>query len=82
MNWSVVRATSELEYHFIVARDLKVVRESDSLTIISQAIEVRKMVYGLLRLSRISLQDHALPSAGDHTGLTGVQCTRAWLLCL
>jgi len=62
MNWSVVRATSELEYHFIVARDLKVVRESDSLTIISQAIEVRKMVYGLLRyLASHSRTTRSLP---------------------
>ncbi|MFN2397212.1 MAG: four helix bundle protein [Gemmatimonadaceae bacterium] len=33
----------------IAARDLQVVRGSDSLTLISQVVEVRKMLYGLRR---------------------------------
>ncbi len=44
-----LNSTSELEYHLLAARDLAVVRSSDSLTLISQVIEVRKMLYGLLR---------------------------------
>lgn len=44
-----LNSTTELEYHVITARDLTAVRPSDSLTLISQAIEVRKMLYGLLR---------------------------------
>ena len=44
-----LNSTTELEYHLITARDLQVVRESDSLTLRSQVIEVRKMLYGLLR---------------------------------
>jgi four helix bundle protein len=44
-----LNSTSELEYHLLAARDLKVVRASDSLTLITQVIEVRKMLYGLLR---------------------------------
>jgi len=44
-----LNSTSELEYHFLAARDLGAVRASDSLTLISQVIEVRKMLYGLLR---------------------------------
>jgi four helix bundle protein len=44
-----LNSTSELEYHFLVARDLGAVRASDSLTLTSQVIEVRKMLYGLLR---------------------------------
>ena len=44
-----LNSTSELEYHLLAARDLEVVRRSDSLTLISQVIEVRKMLYGLVR---------------------------------
>jgi len=42
----------EVEYHLIVARDTKVISESDFVSAISQTITVRKMLYGLLnRLS-------------------------------
>ncbi len=41
-----LNSTTELEYHLIAARDL---RGSDSLTLISQVVEVRKMLYGLRR---------------------------------
>ena len=53
-----LNSTTELEYHLIAARDLKVLRESDCLTLVSQAIEVRKMLYGLRRrlASRSKLQ--------------------------
>jgi four helix bundle protein len=44
-----LNSVTELEYHFLTARDLRVIRESDSLTLTSQAIEVRKMLHGLLR---------------------------------
>ena len=44
-----VNSTSEMEYHLLAARDLGAVRESDSLTLIAQVVEVRKMLYGLLR---------------------------------
>jgi four helix bundle protein len=44
-----LNSTSELEYHVLAARDLGAVRASDALTVISQVIEVRKMLYGLLR---------------------------------
>jgi len=44
-----LNSTSELEYHLLAGRDLGAVRASDSLTLISQVIEVRKMLYGLLR---------------------------------
>ena len=39
----------ELEYHLIAARDLGAVSESDSAHLISQVIEVRRMLYGLIR---------------------------------
>jgi len=44
-----LNSTTELEYHLVTARNLAAVRASDSLTLISQVIEVRKMLYGLLR---------------------------------
>ena len=44
-----LNSTTELEYHLLTARDLGAIRASDSLTLISQVTEVRKMLYGLLR---------------------------------
>jgi four helix bundle protein len=40
-----LNSTTELEYHLVAARDLAAARGSDSLTLISQVIEVRKMLY-------------------------------------
>jgi four helix bundle protein len=37
-----LNSTTELEYHLVAARDLAAARASDSLTLISQVIEVRK----------------------------------------
>lgn len=42
-------SSSELEYHLIVARDTKVIPESDFVSLISQTITVRKMLYGLIK---------------------------------
>jgi four helix bundle protein len=47
-----LNSTTELEYHLLIARDLEVVRRSDCLTLMSQVIEIRKMLYGLLRYLR------------------------------
>lgn len=44
-----LNSSTELEYHLITARDLQIIRRADALTLISQVIEVRKMLYGLLR---------------------------------
>jgi four helix bundle protein len=44
-----LNSTSELEYHLLAARDLAAVRAADALTLTTQVIEVRKMLYGLLR---------------------------------
>ena len=43
-----IGSTSELEYHLIAARDIKAITESDFLALLSQLIEVRKMLHGLL----------------------------------
>lgn len=52
-----LNSTTELEYHIVVARDLAAVHASDSLTLISQVIEVRKMLYGLLRYLKSRSED-------------------------
>jgi len=44
-----LNSTTELEYHLLAARDLGALRASDYLTLLTQVIEVRKMLYGLLR---------------------------------
>lgn len=44
-----LNSTTELEYHMIAARDLKLLREPDTARVIARAIEVRRMLYGLLR---------------------------------
>ncbi len=52
-----LNSSSELEHHLIVARDLKVIPESDFISLISQTITVRKMLYGLLRRLSIDKPD-------------------------
>ena len=44
-----LNSSSELEYHLIAARDLKALREQQVAPVIEQVIEVRRMLYGLLR---------------------------------
>ena len=44
-----LNSTTELEYHFIAARDLNIVPKNDSLNLLSEVIEVRKMLHGLRR---------------------------------
>jgi len=41
-------STSELEYHFLVARDLRVITAIDFSSTLQQIIDVRKMLHGLL----------------------------------
>jgi 23S rRNA-intervening sequence protein len=44
-----LNSTSEVEYHLIVAHDTKVISEADFVSLVSQTITVRKMLYGLLK---------------------------------
>lgn len=44
-----LNSTTEVEYHLLAARDLGAIRGSESLTLVTQVIEVRRMLYGLLR---------------------------------
>ncbi len=49
-----VSSASELEYHLIKARDIGAIRQRDFLSLMNRLIEVRKMLYGLIR--RIDLR--------------------------
>jgi four helix bundle protein len=44
-----LNSTSEVEYHLIVAHETKVISEADFVSLVSQTITVRKMLYGLLK---------------------------------
>jgi len=44
-----VNSGCELEYHLIVARDIGVISESESASLLREVIEVRRMIHGLLR---------------------------------
>jgi four helix bundle protein len=41
-------STSELEYHLIVARDVRAITETDFSATLAQLVDVRKMLHGLL----------------------------------
>jgi len=44
-----LHSSSELEHHLLVARDTKVIAESDFISLTTQTITVRRMLYGLLK---------------------------------
>jgi four helix bundle protein len=75
-----VSSCSEVEHHLIVARDTKVIPETEYVSAISQTITVRKMLYGLLKslspsdqtskTKGTSVKKSPQPSAGPQTALT------------
>jgi len=44
-----LNSSSELEYHLILAHDTKVISEDDYVSLVTQTITVRKMLYALLK---------------------------------
>ena len=44
-----LNSASELEYHAILARDTKTIREDTCISLLDQTITVRKMLYALLK---------------------------------
>ena len=50
-----LNSSSELEYHLIVARDIKAITEADFLALLSQVVEARRMLHGLL--GRVEAKD-------------------------
>jgi four helix bundle protein len=55
-----LHSTTELEYHLVVARDVNAISLSDFKSLFDQLIEVRKMLYGLIR---------SIASRGNSTAL-------------
>jgi four helix bundle protein len=41
-------SATELEYHLVIARDIRAISLNDYVTLVSQTVEVRKMLRGLL----------------------------------
>jgi four helix bundle protein len=56
-----LNSSSELEYHLIAARDVEVMTATDFKSLTAQTIEVRKMLYGLLRHLERAKLDSAAP---------------------
>jgi four helix bundle protein len=56
-----LNSSSELEYHFIVARDLKVISGSDFKSLFDQNVEVQKMLHALLKRIEESKAGHNPP---------------------
>ena len=44
-----LNSAAELEYHLILAHDIGATPEAETSTLISDAVEIRKMLYGLIR---------------------------------
>ena len=51
-----LNSSSELEYHLILARDTKVIPESEFVSLVAQTITVRKMLYALIRCIGTSVE--------------------------
>jgi four helix bundle protein len=70
-----LNSASELEYHLILARDTKVISEEAYVSLVSQTIRVRKMLYSLLKrlspgnttLRKIDTPARPEPTAGPPT---------------
>lgn len=62
-----LHSSTELEHHLIVARDIEVIVENDFVSLISQTITVRKMLYGLLERLSESTTDTPPPDVDNQT---------------
>jgi four helix bundle protein len=65
-----LNSASELEYHLILAHDIKVISENDFIFLVDQTITVRKMLYGLVnRVSASTVvvtESRPQPTAAPH----------------
>ena len=50
-------SASELEYHLMIAHDIRAIGLNDYSNLSSKTVEVRKMLRGLLKRVRASLRD-------------------------
>ena len=55
--WIALNSATELEYHLMAARDIGAISREDSDALSRETVEVRRMLYGLLR----TLGDHPDP---------------------
>jgi four helix bundle protein len=60
-----LNSTTELEYHLLLAKDFKVITPAQWIFLSGQAIEVRKMLHGLLStvLKSLPAASHAKPNS-------------------
>ena len=59
-----LNSSTELEYHLILAHDTKLITENDYVSLVSQTIRVRKMLYALLK---------RLPDTGRTSPIAGAR---------
>jgi hypothetical protein len=59
-----INSSTELEYHLLTALELKDITRSDCEMLTEQLVEVRKMLYGLIR-SRIKQDEPENPDDVD-----------------
>jgi four helix bundle protein len=59
-----LNSASELEYHLILARDTKIIPESEFVSLVSETIRVRKMLYALLK--RLATAGSSSKGAGSY----------------
>jgi four helix bundle protein len=59
-----LNSASELEYHLIMARDIKAISVAESESLSSQTVEVQKMLHGLLQSVLVSPRKGAKTSRG------------------
>jgi four helix bundle protein len=60
-------SSSELEYHLILARDTKVIPESEFVSLVAQTITVRKMLYALIKRISTPKPESSLKDTGSNT---------------
>jgi len=49
LRYALGGSTSELEYHMIIARDIKVIKPAQFVEVLTPLKEVRMLLYGLLK---------------------------------
>lgn len=54
-----VQSSRELDYHLIVARDIRAISHNDFTSLSDQNVEVRRMFYGLTKRVASSAVDHS-----------------------
>jgi len=52
-----LNSSSELEYHLILARDTELIPEAEFVSLLTQTITVRKMLYGLIKRLTLTKQN-------------------------